>query len=84
MIGPAPIDAIERSEASHSAGAGIIGRLIFQYSLGFIVGALIVYFYPPGKGSWIVILSLLVVLFLLAIANEVQKGTGIEISVEQP
>ena len=57
-------------------GAGIIGGLIFQNPLGFIVAAFIVHFYPPGKRTWIVILSVLAVLLLLAIANEAQIGTG--------
>ena len=65
-------------------GAGLIGALVLQNPLGFLVVAFIVHFYPPGKRVWIITLSLLAVLLLLVIANEAQKGTGTETSVEQP
>ena len=47
-------------------GVGIIGVILFQNPIGFLVAALIVHFYPPTKRVWIIILSALVVLMVLS------------------
>ena len=57
-------------------GAGIIGAVIVQNPIGFIIAAVIVHFYPPGKRVWIVILSLLAVLIVLIIIDGAQKQAG--------